>query len=470
MQTVPYLSSRWLPDESWYAAPGLSIARGNGVADPAIGANDIENQFDARPPGTAIVISGAFRLFGTSQVSARLGSILAGVSVIFLTFYLALDQIGPLGAIVATFVVATDNLVVLTSRTARPDIFTVAAALASLLAINQYGRKGSAYWAVSGGLLMAVGTVFHITLFGYLLSCGVLVIVIDAMGGKSILKGGSSFLLGYTAGLVPFVAWIFGNPLGVAGFREEYLQRATGAPMLSRFLQEGHRYSDLLGFNMVSFHDLESFPVRFPLPFCFLGASLLLWKMRRDWFYLELLLFLPTLLWFIASSNKSSRYLALVAPLIALVFGAAVASIRSHRGWCRTALLVCAAITAAQLSANVYLLYRAREANYTSVEAKLREMIPPGKSVYGSISFWLALHDHSFISYERTDPMMAANRFHAQYFIAGDRVLTQGTPGDEQFFDNLRSGMAQVIARSVFVGQISDPYYGQLMIYKIRMN
>jgi hypothetical protein len=57
LQTLPYLSYRWVTDESWYAGPAYSIAHGNGVADPAIGPNDLENHFDARPPGTAMVIA-----------------------------------------------------------------------------------------------------------------------------------------------------------------------------------------------------------------------------------------------------------------------------------------------------------------------------------------------------------------------------------------------------------------------------
>jgi hypothetical protein len=31
LQALPYLTGRWLPDESWYAAPAYSIAHGHGV-------------------------------------------------------------------------------------------------------------------------------------------------------------------------------------------------------------------------------------------------------------------------------------------------------------------------------------------------------------------------------------------------------------------------------------------------------
>jgi hypothetical protein len=68
LQTLPYLSYRWVTDESWYAGPAYSFAHGNGIADPAIGPNDLENHFDARPPGAAIAIFGAFWL-GSPQLA-----------------------------------------------------------------------------------------------------------------------------------------------------------------------------------------------------------------------------------------------------------------------------------------------------------------------------------------------------------------------------------------------------------------
>ena len=65
-------------------------------------------------------------------------------------------------------------------------------------------------------------------------------------------------------GLLPFAVWILTAPLGRAGFRQEYLNRAVGVPLWSKFLQEGHRYSDLLGLNMLHGHGLEHIPVGYP--------------------------------------------------------------------------------------------------------------------------------------------------------------------------------------------------------------
>jgi 4-amino-4-deoxy-L-arabinose transferase-like glycosyltransferase len=467
LQTIPYLSYRWVTDESWYAGPAYSIAHGNGVADPAIGPNDLENRFDARPPGTAMVIAATFRLFGTDQVSARLGSVLAGLAIVLFTFRLARDVIGDEAALVAAFLVATDNLIVLTSRSARPEALTTMAVLASFLAMKQYTRQHRIVWAFLSGLLIAAGTMFHITLAGYIVSFGILAIVFAGPRGGSRLRGGFGYAVGYGLGLVPFATWILIAPLGRAGFREEFLSRAAGTPLWSRLIQEGHRYSDLLGFNMLHGHGLESIPVRLPIPLFFLTASFLLWRFRRHWFYLELILLIPSTLWLIYTVNKSSRYLAILAPVFALAMGAAVAATGTNRKLHRIILVSSCFVVAAQLSANLFLLRAARNANYNKVAAELRSVIPQGQTAYGTITFWLALHDHPYISYERTDPWMAANQFHARYFIVGDRVMMNGLPGDEPFYEYLRHSLTGVIEHSKLVGHFFDPYYGDLKVYQL---
>jgi len=468
LQTLPYLSYRWVTDESWYAAPAYSITQGNGIADPALGPNDLENHFDARPPGTALVIAGAFRLFGTGQIAARLGSILAGLAIIFFTYRLTRDVIGRQGSLVATFLVATDNLIVLTSRSARPEALTTMMILASLLAMMEYAGNGRIAWAFATGFLLAIGTMFHVTLLGYIVSLGILAIVLDCRRSSFPLRGAIGCAVGYGLGILPFGAWLLTAPLGGTGFREEYLGRAEGLSLWLKFLREGHRYSDLLGFHILHEHGLETIPVRLPIPLFFLAASFFLWKLRRQWFYLELLLLVPSLLWFIYTANKSSRYLAILAPIFAIAIGAAVAATRAKRKLHGILLALSCIVVVAQLSANILLLHAARNADYNKVAAGLRSVIPPSQTAYGTVTFWLALHDRPFISYERTDPWMAANQFHARYFIAGDRVMTSGEIGDEAFHESLDRSINEVISKSTLVGHFPDPYYGDLKVYKLQ--
>lgn len=219
--------------------------------------------------------------------------------------------------------------------------------------------------------------------------------------------------------------------------------------------------------NMLHGHGMESLPVRLPVPLLFLASSFLLWKLRRQWFYLELLLLTPTVFWLIYTVNKTSRYLALLAPVFALAIGAAVAASNSSRRLHRIVLFLSCLVVAAQMSANLFLLHEARKANYGKMTEELRSVIPPGQTEYGTVTFWLALRDHPYISYERTDPWMAANQFHARYFIAGDRMMTNGDASDKTFYESLNRSIDEVISQSKLVGHFPDPYYGDVRVYEL---
>ncbi len=467
LQVLPFLSNRWVTDESWYAGPAYSLAQGHGMRDPAIGPNDLENHFDARPPGTAVVIAGAFRVLGAGQRAARLGSLVAGLLVVLIEYGLAREVMGEEGAVLAMLVLATDNLLVLVSRTARPEALTTLFVLLALWAMARYAAKGALPWALASGLLGAAGTMFHITLLGYLCSMGLLVVALDVRRKAMPVRGLLTFGLGYVAGLMPFAVWILRAPLGRKGFREEYLSRAGGGSLWAKFMHEGHRYGDVLGLGVLHGHGLERLPLRLPIPLLFLVASYLLWRYRRDWFRLELLLLLPTVLWFIDTVNKSSRYLALLAPVVALTLGAAVVAVKGRRLLHRGMVAATALVIVAQAGANVVLLRAARSADYSHVAEELRSVVPAGETVYGTITFWLAFRDHPYLSYERTDPVMAADEFHARYFVTGDRMMASGGGMDEAYYTEMKEHLGQVLSRATKVGEFPDPYYGDLKVYRL---
>lgn len=466
LQTLPFFSYRWLTDESWYAGPGMTISQGTGVHDPGIGPNDTEHTFDARPPGTALVMAGFFKLFGINQIAARLGSLLAGVAIVVLVFHLSRDLFGDQAALVAAFVAATDNLLVLTSRAARPEALTTMSILLGLLALKKYRSEPRLPWAFSTGLLMALGTMFHITLAGYLVSLGLLFIVLDHQAKRFPLRGALVYTAGFLAGLVPFAVWILTNPIGPRSFHEEYLGR-TGDPLGLKIVHEFHRYSDLFGFNMLHGHGLDALPLRLPIPLIFVLASYFLWRYRRKLFHVEQLLLIPTVLWLAYTVNKSSRYLALLAPLFAMVIGGAVGVLRSQPRLQRLMLGLAGFVIVAQLGANAYLLRGASKANYNLLGRELRQAIPGGSTSYGTITFWLALRDRPYISYERTTPQQAAHDFGARYFILGDRIMTQGSDWESDYYKTLNRQLAELTGKGTMIDEIHDPYYGDLKIYRI---
>lgn len=469
LQVLPYLSHRWVTDESWYAGPGVTLSQGRGLNDPGIGPNDAEHTLDVRPPGTAIVMAGAFRVLGTSVVAARAGSVLAGMALVLLLFMMTRDVFGDAAAIVCALLAATDNFLVTTSRTARPEALTVLCIVLGLLALKRYWRTASLAWAAGCGLLMAVGTMFHVTLLGYIVAYGLLMMALDYRAKRFPLRGFLSYCAGYAAGLVPYAVWVLAAAHGEGrkGFRLEFLHRAAAVPIVVKFLQELARYRDYFGFGMLHGHGLSALPVRLPIPLVFFAATVLLWRFRRTWFYVELLLLVPSMLWLLYTVNKSSRYLAIVAPVTILALGAAIAALHERPRWQRWATVLAGFVVVAQFGANLLLLNGARKADYRKVTAQLESVIPPGATAYGTITFWFGLRNHPYLSDERTDPLMAAQQYGAKYFISGDRMMTEGSATDGDFYVTLRQHFAQVQAAGRLVGEFDDPYYGDLKVYRI---
>ena len=469
LQVVPYLSHRWVTDESWYAGPGVTLSQGHGMSDPGIGPNDAEHTLDVRPPGTAVVMAMFFRVLGTTEVAARAGSVLAGLCLVLLLYSVARSAFGDVAAVACALLAATDNFLVTTARTARPEALTAACIVLGMLLLQRYSVAGRALWAAGCGLAMALGTMFHVTLLGYIVAYGLLMIALDYRARRFPLRGVLAYSAAYFAGLVPYAAWVLGVPGGEGrkGFRLEFLHRAASDPLSAKLVQELARYRDYFGFGMLHGHGLASLPVRLPIPLVFFAATWVLWRFRRNWFFVELVLLVPSMLWLVYTVNKSSRYLAVLAPVTVLVLGAAVAALRDRPRLQRGALALAALVALAQFGANLLLLNSARKADYRRVTAQLERIIPPGQPVYGTITFWFGLRNHPFISDERTDPLAAAQQYGSRYFISGDRMMTEGSATDGDFYTGLRLHMSEVAAAGQLAGEINDPYYGDLKVFRI---
>ncbi len=470
LEVLPWLSHRWVTDESWYAGPGVTLSQEHGLTDPGMGPNDLEHTVDVRPPGTAVVMAGFFHVLGTTEVAARMGSVLAGVALPVLLFLLVRDVFGDVPALLCALLAATDNFLVTTARTARPEALTAFCIVLAMLPLKRYWRTAQLGWALLAGMVMALGTMFHITLLGFIVAYGVLLLVLDYRAGRMPVRGVLLYTVGYLAGLLPYAAWVLRMPggLGRRSFQFEFLHRTAGAGLPARLLQELPRYRDYFGFGMLHGHGLAALPVRLPIPLVLLVATYLLWRYRRNWFYVELLLLLPSMLWLVYTVNKSSRYLAILAPVTALVLAGAVAAVWQRARLRRWAVMVVLLVCCAQFGANLLLLNGARRANYRQVIAQLSSVIPPGATAYGTVTFWFGLRDHPYVSSERTDPLQAARDYGARYFIAGDRMMTEGSATDAAYYVLLRQQFAQVEAMSTLVGEIDDPYYGDLKVYRLQ--
>jgi len=468
LQVLPYLSCRWLPDESWYAASAYSLIQDGTLRNLAFGPNDVESRLDARPPGTALAMAAAFKCFEVTPWVARIPSVLAGMVIVLLIYLLARKVFGVDVAIISVFVAATDNLIVLCSRSARPEALATMSVLLTSLAMLIYWRHHKASYAFIAGLAMALATMFHVTVMGWVVAVPVLIIFLDMCKGRIRIYGVLSFTVAYLLGILPYAIWLLTAPFGVTVFRRVFLEKEAGWTLQQKILGEFGRYSDFFGFHQLHGNGLEWLPTRLPVPLLIMLAFMLLWRFRRLWFILGLLLLLPEVLWLAYTPNKNIRYLCLLSPFYALIVGAAFAATASQRKLQRVLMWAIIVVVIFQAAANFYLLNSARRADFPTVARHLQAAIPAGEPVYGTITFWMALPDHPYISYERTDLFMAANDDHVQYFITGDNVMVNGNRyGDDEFYQKLRVSVAELKNVCQAIAKIPDDYYGNLEVCRL---
>ena len=96
-------------------------------------------------------------------------------------------------------------------------------------------------------------------------------------------------------------------------------------------------------------------------------------------------------------------------------------------------------------------------------------MIPPGARVYGAITFFLALHDHPYYSWNRGTLDYAVNNLGVNYLILNDRVLLNGSGfGLDDWRDVREAANAFVETHADLIGHVPDPFYGDLKVYRVK--
>jgi hypothetical protein len=273
--------------------------------------------------------------------------------------------------------------------------------------------------------------------------------------------------------IVPFVMWIGTSPVRYAAFEDLYMKRAT-RPYTAKLAAEKVRYADFLGFGS----QRVSLPFRTPFPIPYrihvaaaaVGAAAFLLASRRS---RKLAVGLIAALainawWWSTLVNKSSRYFAVLAPLIALLVAFAAYELLQRPRWRRPALAGVAILIASQVAGNLLLVARYRNADYPALSRELRRTIPQGASAYGAITFWLALHDRKYYSFDRAPFEYAVSNLRPQYLILNDRVMARGTGyGINEYEDLRRDWNAFAQKEGELVRTIRHPYYGDLDIYRV---
>jgi 4-amino-4-deoxy-L-arabinose transferase-like glycosyltransferase len=466
VQALTMFSIRWVEDESWYAVTAHTLLTRGEIRVPIFQDEAPNAKVDMRPPLTFIVMAGFFKVLGTNLYSARLPFLLSALACILLTYLLGCELGRPWVGLLGAAALATDNLMFVASWTARPEAMATAFALLGVLVYLRSRRENSVKLAFLSGLIVALGTLVHPNAFAAALSAGVFALMEFRW---SVVRQPRpwAFVAGLILPLALFVAWGMSD----AVHRSEFVIIYGGG--------EGHtlrqipdleltRYRDFLGMGSMRVNLPVHVPTRLHIVLALLLAALALYRYDRDLLKTILCLILPAMVWWAYERNITPRYIATGSPYLALLLAGAVVSLWNFKPRWHKAVAVCATLLLlSQVAGNALLLYLYRQADYVAVTRQLRAIIPAGAHIYGALTFWMALNDMPFYSWNRTPITYAVDRG-VNYLILNDRVLLHGSgQGTDDWVERRTEIAAFVRDHATLIGRAPNSFYGDLEIYRV---
>jgi hypothetical protein len=326
-------------------------------------------------------------------------------------------------------------------------------------------KKDSIAYAVGCGVSLGAGMLFHVNGLAGALGVGLLMVFDDP---TTFWRKARVWVVVLTSALclAPCFYLLATDPALMSSFRAEYLGR-TGIPLARKLLEEGDRYAGWIGLTRIGSLPFR-LPLRLPIVIVALASIVIAFRKNRTLCTTMLLLWIPNIAWFIYQDNKTLRFLGRVAPIVAILVAAAVAAQYESKTLARWAAIVCLLFALTEVAGNFLLTYQYRTADYPEVGARLQELIPPGASAFGAITFWMVLHDRAYFAYNRTY-LSYAIEHQLSYWILNDRVMMKGEgEGKPDIWANLRrEANAYAEAHGELVGRVNNPFYGDLLVYHI---
>jgi len=463
---IPLHNTRWVEDESWYGDAGKTLMVEGRLRLSSFPPNDTFSQVDTRPPAMSAALALSFKFFGVGIWQARLPSYVARTGAIVVTFLLGVRYAGSLGGLLAAALLLSDNYLFVAGRTVRPEAVETFLMILTLWLYHQARDRKSLLFVFLASLAAATAMAFHVAGVAVALSLGLLLLLeLRSSAWKSARAW--CFALTIVAALGSFALWIRSDPDHYAAYRALYAARAS-VPYSEKINQEMNRYEDYLGLGNQRFPLPIKIPVRAHIAIAILASFLILWRLDRTAGLDLAVCVAVNILWWTFLVNKTARYFSVGAPLFALVLALAGVALLRKATWPRTTACALALLVLSQLAGNALLLYSFRNADYREVAQQLRAAIPADKSAYGITTFWLALNDRKYYSYDRAPFGYAISALKPDYLILNDRVMLHGSGYGTDDFKALREQSNEFAQGSaLLMAKIPNPFYGPLAVYHV---
>lgn len=126
------------------------------------------------------------------------------------------------------------------------------------------------------------------------------------------------------------------------------------------------------------------------------------------------------------------------------------------------------------MAGDVYILWKHRDNDFYGFISEVRKTIPKGAKIWGSMTFWMGLHDYPYLT--EISPFEEVDKFRPEYAILYDSMNWGGVSAIVArtqanvvwpYGDRPKKIEALCKRQGTFIKEIKNKYYGDIHIYKI---
>jgi len=472
-------------DESWEATISYSLLTNGEFACPLVEAKGYNTHILEPRLIVNLTLVLFYRLFGFGLVQSRLASVSMGLLTVIFSYYLARELFNRSIALISALFITVDTLVFVASRTVREEIFVAAITVIAVYLFILGVKSGSNLFFSLSGVISGIGLYTHPNTFLSLVSI-LLLFMIEYRSGVFKKPGFWYFCLFTFVALLPYAIYVsVENYQGkFANFLAQVSRRATP-------LAAGNWLWLSIKGEIRRFAQYFYLPYRFAILVLVAVSTIKAFMSHRkaDRFILTVI-FTHVFLFLLLVSNKTVRYLTVLSPFFAILVAkylfdlledkeislkAYLQRIRFFRGMGdfphvidkRVIVFTILAIVffTNQLAGDIILLWEHRDCDYYGFIRKVKGHIPEKARIWGTMSFWLGLHEHPY----RSQYGMNLESFKPEYMILYDTDIWGKTFwGAERKPKSFRDSIVKFAAeRGTCIGKVHDKFYGNVEIFRL---
>lgn len=459
-------------EASWTMILPYTLVTEGKLAEPILkGRIDARGEHSLAPAIVQpVLLAGVYKIFGFGSLQSKALSIFAGFFLILLTYFFTKKYYDNTIALLAIIILASDNILFITSRMLRPDIFLALFGTAAFfILLHGLETKSLRAFAVSGSLM---GISFYTHPNSFLILVAILIVFCWRYRLSVILS--KEFWIFCLFCLIAFM------PYAVYVIKEDY------ANNFSHFIaQLGDRAAALEGNYLKNYlaewtryRHYTYFPKRILIFLVQVGALVyaVLSKGKIDKY---LAVFVFVFVFFIPAwnpGNPTARYFIVLIPSISILVSKlfidllrkfSVPEFNTLGTWEKRSRALVGAIIffflLNQIGGNVYLLWKHKDNHFDSFITEIKNTIPKGSKIWGSVAFWIGLYDdYRYIT--QLSPYAAIEEFQPDYAILYDSSVWAIESKSKILAKKMELLCSQ---RGTFIKRIENKFYGNIEIYKI---